>query len=68
MLCGKIQEFHDDWLGNGNSLIVEWVIKSWQAISNETVVKSMKSCGLALAVAGTEDDLILCLKERKKCA
>ena len=48
-------------------LIVEWVIKSWQAISNETVAKSMKSCGPALAVDGTEDDLISCSKEGKKC-
>ena len=78
----KIQEFCDDWLANGKHeytdagnmkpvprwLIVEWVIKSWQAISNETVAKSMKSCGLALAVDGTEDDLISCLKEGKKCA
>ena len=79
---GKIQEFYDDWLTNekheytdaGNikpvprRLIVEWVIKSWQAISNETVAKSLKSCGLALAVDGTEDDLISCFKEGKKCA
>ena len=79
---GKIQEFYDDWLANGKHeftdagnmkpvprwLIVEWVIKSWQAISNETVAKSMKSCGLALAVDGTEDDLISCFKEGKKCA
>ena len=28
----------------------------------------MKSCGLALAVDGTEDDLISCFKEDKKCA
>ena len=49
-------------------LIVEWVIKSSQAISNETVAKSMKSCGLGLAVDGTEDDLISCFKEGKKCA
>ena len=28
----------------------------------------MKSCRLALAVDGTEDDLILCFEEGKKCA
>ena len=49
-------------------LIVEWVIKSWQVISNETVAKYMKSGGLALAVDGTEDELISCFKEGKKCA
>ena len=79
---GKVQEFYDNWLANGKHeytdagnmkpvprrLIVEWVIKSWQPISNETVAKSMKSCGLALAVDGTEDDLISCFKEGKKWA
>ena len=79
---GNIQEFYDDWLAIGKHvyadagnikpvprrLIVKWVIKSWQAISNETVAKSMKSCGLALAVDGTEDDLDSCFKEGKKCA
>ena len=28
----------------------------------------MKSCGLALAIDGTQDDLISCFKEGKKCA
>ena len=28
----------------------------------------MKSCGLVLTVHGTEDDLISCFKEGKKCA
>ena len=27
----------------------------------------MKFCGLALAIDGTQDDFILCFKERKKC-
>ena len=48
-------------------LVVEWVIKSWQGISNETLAKSIKSCGLALAIDGTQDDLISCFKENKKC-
>ena len=49
-------------------LVVQWVIKSWQDISNETLAKSMKLCGLALAFDGTKDDLISCFKEGKKCA
>ena len=49
-------------------LIVEWVIKSCQGISNETLANSMKSCGLALLVDGTQDDLISCFKEGKICA
>ena len=79
---GRIEEFYNDWLANrkdeytdaGNMksvprrLVVKWVIKSWQDISNETLAKSMKLCGLALAYHGTQDDLISCFKEAKKCA
>ena len=75
-------EFYDDLLANGKHkytdagnmkpvprrLVVEWVIKSWQEISSKTFTKSMKSCGLALAIDGTQDDLISCFKEGKKCA
>ena len=78
---GRIEEFYDDWLANGKHkytdtgnmkpvprrLVVEWLIKSWQDISNETFAKSMKSCDLALAIDGTQDDLISCFQEGKKC-
>ena len=78
----RIEEFYNDWLANrkhkymdtGNMksmpsrLVVEWVIKSWQDISNETLAKSMKSCGVVLAIDCTQDDLISCFKEGKKCA
>ena len=49
-------------------LVVEWVIKSWQDISNKTLAKSMKSVGVALAIDGTQDDLISRFKKGKKCA
>ena len=39
---------------------------SWQDISNEA--KSMKLCGLVLAIDGTQDDFISCFKKGKKCA
>ena len=79
---GRIEECYDDWLANGKHtytdagnlkpvprrLVVKWVIKSWQDLSNETLAKSMKSCGLALANDGTQCDLISCIKEGKKCA
>ena len=81
-LKGRIEEFFDNWLTNrkhkytdgGNmkvmprKLVVQWVIKSWQGISNETLAKSMELCGLALAFDCTQDDLISCFKEGKKCA
>ena len=44
-------------------LVVEWIIKSWEEISNETVANSMKSCALVLAVDGSEDGLILLYKD-----
>ena len=37
-------------------------------LSNDTLAKSMKLCGLALAIDDTQDDLISCFKEGKKCA
>ena len=46
-------------------LVVKWVIKSWQDIFKETLVKSMKSCDLVLAIDGTQDDLVSCFKEGK---
>ena len=48
-------------------LVVKWVVKSWQDISNKTLAKSMKSCGLALEIDSTQD-FISCFKEGKKCA
>ena len=47
-------------------LIVEWVIKSWEDISNETLANSMKSCGLALSVDGSQDELISCKEKIAK--
>lgn len=65
---GEIQEFCNDWLASGKHkytntnkkpvprrLIVDWVIKSWQAIPAETVAHSMKACSLSLPVYGTKD-------------
>ena len=43
-------------------------MKSWQDISNKTLAKTMKSCGLALAVDSTQDDLISCFEEGQKLA
>ena len=76
-----MQELYDEWLANrkheyaaaGNmkpvprKLVVEWVLTSWSEISNETIANSMKSCGLALAIDGSNDGLISCFKKGKKC-
>ena len=48
-------------------LVVDWVMKYGKGISNETLVKSIQSCGLALVINDTQDDLISGFKEGKKC-
>ena len=77
----RIQEFYDDWLANakhqftpaGNMkpmprrLVVEWELKSWEKLCSETVSSTMKSCAFGLAIDGSEDNLISCFKEGKKC-
>ena len=64
---GRIKGFCDGWLANGKHkytdagniklvpmrLVVQWVIKYWLNISNETLAKSMKWCDLALAIDDT---------------
>ena len=77
----RIQESYDDWLANakhrftpaGNvkplprRLVVEWVLKSQEKLSCETLSSSMKYCAPGLAIDGSEDNLISCSKEGKKC-
>ena len=66
---GRIEEFYDDWLGNGKHEYMEAAnMESWQDVSNETLAKTMKSCGLALAVDSTQDDLISRFEEGQKLA
>ena len=47
--------------------IVQWVLDSWQELTNDIIAKSMKSCGIALSPDGSEDDLISCFKEKRSC-
>ena len=48
-------------------LICNWVKSSWDQISEETIKKSFKSCGVNLPIDGTEDDSIHCFKEGQPC-
>ena len=41
---------------------LQWVVKGWKAVSTELIIKSFKVCGISVAVDGTEDDQIHCLK------
>ena len=36
----------------------EWVKNSWQRFKSETIVKSLKKCGISNALDGSEDDIL----------
>ena len=38
------------------SNVCEWVKNSWQRVKSETIVKSLKKCGISNALDGSEDD------------
>ena len=38
--------------------LCDFVIKSWEKVKMETVIKSFKKCGISNAMDGTEDDLL----------
>lgn len=39
-------------------VLCDFVIKSWEKVKVETVIKSFKKCGISNAMDGTEDDLL----------
>ena len=78
----NVAKRYDKWLSDGvheftaagdmkpvpRRKIVEWVLKSWGALSKEMARKSFKICGINLPVDGSEDHLIHCFKEESACA
>ena len=38
--------------------VIEWVSQSWYEIPNETIIKSLKKCGILNALDGSEDSEI----------
>ena len=40
------------------SNVCEWVKNSWQPVKSETIVKSLKKCGISNALDGIEDDIL----------
>jgi len=40
------------------SNVCEWVKNSWQGDKSETIVKSLKKCGISNAPDGTEDEIL----------
>jgi len=48
--------------------LVQWVLDAWNGLSTEMIIKSFKSCGLNLALDGSEDGQIHCFKEGSSCS
>ena len=40
------------------SNVCEWVENSWQRVKSETIVKSLKKCGISNALDRSEDDIL----------
>lgn len=73
----KMRELHDQWLSNGPmaytkagnikapdiEIVCEWVVKAWHGISSEIIVHSFRSCGISIALDGSEDGEITCFRK-----
>ena len=49
-------------------LVAEWILKSWNWLEKNFVIKPFKSCELNLKTDVSEDHLIHCFKEGQPCA
>ena len=47
--------------------IVEWVIEAWSKLSKQLIIDSFKTCGLNLAIDGSEDERIHFFKKEGAC-
>ena len=77
----KVTEKYDEWMANGQHTftaagnirspprgeIVQWILEAWNDLDKDIIVNSFKSCALTLAVNGSEDELIHCLKPSQPC-
>ena len=79
---GYLNDRYDEWLSNGvheytaggnmkpppRRKVVKWVLGSWDALSEDLIKKSFKSCGLNLKTDGSEDEIVYCFKSGSPCA
>ena len=79
---GHLTDRYDEWLSNGvheytaggnmksppSRKVVEWVLGSWYALSEDLIKKSFKICGLNLKTDGSEDEIVHCFKSGSPCA
>ena len=71
------RELYNQWMVSGQQSLtpagnmrapdkltcLKWVIKAWDSVTTEVVVNSFKACGISVAVDGSEDSAIHCLKQ-----
>lgn len=41
---------------------LQWIVEAWEALPNELIKKSFKSCGIGNRIDGSEDHFINCFK------
>ena len=46
---------------------MQWILKAWDELTPETIVKSFKACALNIPVDGSEDENIHCFKKNQPC-
>lgn len=77
----KITKKYDVWVADGAHSftaarnmrcpplpeIVKWVLEAWETLDRELIFRSFRSCALTVALDGSEDDQIHCLKEGQPC-
>ena len=42
---------------------LNWVKKAWESVQVEVVIKSFRSCGIAVQINGSEDKEIYCIQD-----
>jgi hypothetical protein len=66
----SLRRFYDEWMAEGNhrstpggkikgpplETMCSWILRAWDYISSDVIVKSFKKAGISNALDGTEDD------------
>ena len=77
----QFREFYDDWMESGEKtytkggnmraptfeLVCKWIVDSWDAVSNETIKKSFRACGIGISICGGQDGEISVFKDGRGC-
>jgi len=68
----SLRIFYGEWMAEGNhkytpdgkikrpppETMCSWILRAWDCISSDVIVKSLKKAGISNALDGTEDDVI----------